>query len=63
MNTHLYWTHIYSGCVSISAIASMVGIPIGIMSSAIISHDELVLLNNILKEYNEIEEDIKLWKS
>ena len=38
----------------------MVGIPIGIMSSAIISHDEFVLLNNILKEYNEIEEDIKL---
>ena len=37
----------------------MVGIPIGIMSSAIISHDEFVLLN-ILKEYNEIEEDIKL---
>ena len=99
-----------TGCVSISAFASLVGIPIGITSSAtglricaitagikkyksiikkkkkkpdeivlsaksklnsiqvliskalidsVISHDELVLINNVLKEYVKIEEEIK----
>ena len=99
-----------TGSVSISAFASLVGIPIGITSSAIglnicaitagikkykliikkkkkkhdkkillaksklnpiegliskvlidsvISHDEFILINNVLKEYNEIKEETK----
>ena len=99
-----------TGCTSISAFASLIGVPIGITSSArglkvcaitagikkyksiikkkekkhdkivllaksklnrievlnfktlidsIISHDEFVLINNFLKEYNEIKEEIK----
>ena len=99
-----------TGCVSISAFASLVGIPIGITSSAtglricaitagikkyksiikknkkkpdeivlsaksklnsiqvliskalidsVISHDELILINNVLKEYVKMEEEIK----
>ena len=79
-----------TGCVSISGFASLIGIPIGITSSAIglkkrdkivilakskldkvevlpsealinsvISHDEFALINNILKEYNEMKEEIK----
>ena len=99
-----------TGCVSISAFASLVGIPIGIASSTIglkicvitagikkyksiikkkkkkhdkivllaksklnsievliskalidsvISHDEFVLINNVLKEYDEMKNDIK----
>ena len=98
-----------TGCVSISGFASLVGVPIGITSSAIglticeitaaikkyksiikkkkkkfdkivllaksklnsievliskalidsvISHDEFVLINNVLKEYNERKEEI-----
>ena len=27
-----------------------------------ISHDELVLINNVLKEYDEMKEEIKNWK-
>ena len=103
-----------TGCVSISAFASLVGIPIGIASSTIglkicvitagikkyksiikkkkkkhdkivllaksklnsievliskalinsvISHDEFVLINNALKEYNKMKEEIKNSKS
>ena len=103
-----------AGCVSISAFASLVGIPIGITSSAIglnicavtaaikkyksmikkkkkkhdkivflaksklnsievliskalidtvVSHDEFVLINNVLKEYNEMKEEIKNLKT
>ena len=103
-----------TGCISISTFASLIGIPIGIMSSAIklricamtpgikkyksiikkkkkkldkiaffaksklnkievlisktlidslISHDEFVLRNNILKEYKEMKEDIKNLKA
>ena len=102
-----------TGCVSISSFASVVGIPIGITSSAIvlkicaitatikkyksiikkkkkhdkiillaksklnsievliskalinsvISHDEFVLINNALKEYNEMKEEIKNLKT
>ena len=103
-----------TGCVSISAFASLVGIPIGIASSTIglkicvitagikkyksiikkkkkkhdkivllaksklnsievliskalidsvISHDEFVLINNVLKEYNEMKEEIKNLKT
>ena len=99
-----------TGCVSISAFASLVGIPTGITSSriglnicattaaikkyksiikknkkkhnkivllaktrlnsievliskalikSVISHDEFVLINNVLKEYNEMKEEIK----
>ena len=99
-----------TGCISISAFASLLGIPIGITSSAIglkicaitagikkykliikkkkkkhdkivllaksklnsievliskalidsnISHDEFVLINNVLKEYEEMKEEIK----
>ena len=99
-----------TGCVSISAFASLIGIPIGITSSAIglkicaitagikkyksiikkkkkkhdkivllaksklnsievliskalidsvISHDEFVLIDNVLKEYGEMKEEIK----
>ena len=99
-----------TGCISVSTLASLVGIPIGITSSAIalkicaitagikkykliikkkkkkhdkivllaksrlnsievliskvlihsvISHDEFVLINNVLKEYNEMREEMK----
>ena len=76
-----------TGCISISAFASLVDILIGIMGSAIglkiwpitvaiikyslevliskalidsvISHDVFVLINNVLKEYNEMKEEIK----
>ena len=88
------------GCVSISAFASLVGIPIGITSSPIglkicaitagirkyksvlkknekkhdkivllakskaltdsnISHDEFVLINNVLKEFYDMKKEIK----
>ena len=30
---------------------------------SIISHDELVLINNVLKEYNEVKEDAKNLKT
>ena len=107
MNTFLF-------CVSISFYASLVGVPIGITSSAIglkicaitaaikkyksiikkkkkkhnkivllaksklnsievliskslfdsvISHDEFVLINNVLREYNEMKEEIKSLKT
>ena len=97
-----------TGCISISAFSSLLGIPIGITSSAIelkicaiaagikryksiikkkkkkhgkivslakaklgriavlvskISHDELVLINNVLKEYDDIKKGIKNLKS
>ena len=103
-----------TGCISISAFASLIGILIGITSSAIglkicaitagikkyksiikkkkkkhdkivllaksklnsievliskalidsvISHDEFVLINNVLKEYNEMKEEIKNLKT
>ena len=103
-----------TGCVSISAFASLIGIPIGITSSGIglkicaitaaikkynsiikkkkkkhdevvllaksklknievliskalidsvVSHDELVLINNVLKEYNDMKEEIKNLKT
>ena len=115
-NSKLHWTHFYfldsttTGCISISAFASLVGIPIEIKSSAIglkicaitaaikkyksiiknmikthdrivllaksklncievsisktlidsaVSHDEFVLIENNLKEHNEIKEEIK----
>ena len=75
-----------TGCVSISAFASLVGIPIRITSSAIgleicvidksnlsstevliskalidssISHYELTLINNVLKEFYHMKEEIK----
>ena len=73
-----------TGCISISAFASLIGIPIGVRSSAIglklcaitalssievlipkalinsvISHDEIVLINNVLKEFNKMEKEIK----
>ena len=86
-----------TGCISISAFASLLAIPIGIANSAIrlkifaivaeirkyrrnlnyrklnsievlisktlinsiISHDEVVLINNGLKEYDKIKEEIK----
>ena len=89
----------FTGCVSISVFASLVGIPIGITSSAIkkyksiikkknkkhdkikllaksklrrtealiskalidlnVAHDESLLINNVLREYNEMKEKIK----
>ena len=103
-----------TGCISISASSSLVGIPIGITSSAIglkicpttaaikeykpiikkkkkkqdkivllaksklnsikiliskvlidsvISHDEFALINNLLKEYNKMKEEIKYLKT
>ena len=103
-----------TGCTSISASSSLIGIPIGIMSPAIglkicaiaagikryksiikkkkkkhdkiallaksklnsievlvskaivdsvISHDEFVLINRVLKEYNEMKEGTKNWKT
>ena len=111
---HIHHLHIaistMTGCVSISAFVSLVGIPIGITKSAIgskicaitagikkyksiikkkkkkhdkivllaksklnsievliskalidsnISHDEFVLINNVLKEYDDMKEEIK----
>ena len=103
-----------TGCISISAFASLLGIPIGIASStiglkicaitagikkyksiikkkkkkhnkivllaksklnsievliskalidSIISHDEFLLINNVLKEYNKMKEEIKNLKT
>ena len=103
-----------TGCISISVLASLVGIPIGITSSAmelkictitaalkkyksmiqikkkkqdkivllgkfklnsiealipkvwidsVISHDEFVLINNVLKEHNKMKEEIKNLKT
>ena len=55
-----------TGCVSISAFASLVGVPIGNTSSPVglkidsnISHDELVLVDNVLKEFYDMKEEIK----
>ena len=114
-NSKLYWTLSLSSTItryiSVSAFASLVGIPIGITSSAIglknyaitaaikkyksmikkkknkldkivllgksklnsievliskvlidsvISHDEYLLVNNFLKEYNEIKKKLKI---
>ena len=110
----LILTSTINGCVSISAFPSLVGIPIGITSSAfglkicainaeikkytsiikkkksddkivlpaksklnsievvliskalinsVISHDEFVLINNVLKEHNEMKEEIKNLKT
>ena len=104
----------FTGCVSISVFASLVGIPIGITSSSIrlkicpitaaikkyksiikkknkkhdkikllaksklrrtealiskalidlnVAHDESLLINNVLREYNEMKEKIKNWKN
>ena len=79
-------------CVSISAFASLVGIPMGILRKkkkkhskivllaksklnsidiliskplidSVISHDEFVLINNVLKEYNKMKEEIKYLKA
>ena len=53
----------------IFAFASLIGIPIRIMSYGshnfmeVISHDEFVLKNNVLKEYSEIREEIKSLKT
>ena len=72
-----------SGCISISAFASLLGIPIGIISSAVglnirlnievlafnvlidlnIIHDEFVLINDLLKEYDNMKEEIKHLKT
>ena len=108
---------VINGCISISAFASLLGIPIGITSSGVglkirvigagiklynsiikkkkrkhdkivllakyklncievliskslfasnirnISHDEFVLRNNVLKEYNDMKEEVKHLKS
>ena len=79
-------------CVSSSAFASLVGIPMGILRKkkkkhskivllaksklnsidiliskplidSVISHDEFVLINNVLKEYNKMKEEIKYLKA
>ena len=79
-------------CVSISAFASLVGIPMGILRKkkkkhskivllaksklnsidiliskplidSVISHDEFVLINNVLKEYSKMKEEIKYLKA
>ena len=72
------------GCVSISCFASLVGVPVGIKSSAVllkvcvwsklntvdvlisksvmdshITHEEFLSVNNVLREYNEMKEEIK----
>ena len=67
-----------AGCISISAFASLVGIPIGITNSPIgligsiliskslidsnISHDELILIN-VLRKYDDMKEEIKYLKA
>ena len=33
------------------------------LTSSVISHDEFVLINNVLKEYNEMKEEIKNLKT
>ena len=30
---------------------------------SVISHDKFVLINNLLKEYDEMKEEIKNWKT
>ena len=56
-----------TGCVSISAFVSLVGVPIGITSSAIglkalidsnVSHDEFAFVNNVLKGLYNMKEEI-----
>ena len=56
-----------TGCVSISAFASLVGIPIEFTSYSIksqflklclISHGEFVLINNMLKEFYDMKGEI-----
>ena len=84
---------ITTGCVSISSFASLIGIPIGITSSAekkmhnkiiliakrklnsievlipktfinsVVSHDEFVIINNVVKEYAKMKEKIKNLKA
>ena len=46
-----------TGGVSISAFSSLVCVPVGITSYT--SHGEFVSVNQVLKEYNEIKEEIK----
>ena len=45
-----------TGCVTLSAFASLVGIPI----DSYFSHDEFVLITNMLKEYHDMTEGIKI---
>ena len=30
---------------------------------SVINHDKFLLINNVLKEYNEMKEEIKNWKT
>ena len=34
-----------------------------VLIDSFISHDEFVLINNVLKEYNEMKEEIKIFKT
>ena len=52
-----------TGCVSISAFASLVGIPTQELIDSGISHDEFVLINNVLKECNEMKQETKNLKT
>ena len=31
--------------------------------TSVISHDEFVLINNVLKEYETMKEEIKIWRT
>ena len=33
------------------------------LMDSVISHDKFVLINNLLKEYDEMKEEIKNWKT
>ena len=46
-----------TGGVSISAFSSLACVPVGIASYT--SHEEFVSVNQVLKKYNEIKEEIK----
>ena len=65
----LVFASAFSGCFSISAFASLVGVPVGIASSTVelkictlalvdsyVNHDEFV---NVLRKYSEMKEEIK----
>ena len=40
-------------------ISKLISIEVLISKASVISHDEFALINNVLKEYNEMEEEIK----
>ena len=55
-----------TACVSISAKSKLNSIEVLISKAlidSVISHDEFVLINNVLKEYNEMKQETKYLKT